>query len=278
MSGPGRTGAWKTTAPWGITDRVRGRLEATARDIAAEWGLALGPQFPLAHYSFAAPAGEDAVLKIAPVEDDQADLEADALAFWNGDGAVRLLRHDRARRALLIERARPGTDAATVPEDEAVAAAIAVGRRIWREPPQGHAFRDLRAWVERWLPPDEAHELVPVARRIFASMEIAARVVVHSDFHHFNLLRHGERWVAIDPKPAVGEPEFDVPAFLWNPFGGAASTRARTESRIRAFTDAGLDGDRIREWAIVRGVCDGLPLAGSGSEGGPQLRVVRELL
>ncbi len=278
MSEPQSESAWNTEAPWGITDRVRRRLEATAREVAAEWGLTLGPQFAMAKYSFAAPAGDDAVLKIPPVEDALADHEADALRFWDGDGAVRLLRHDPIRRALLIERARPGTDASTVPEDEAVAAAIAVGRRIWRAPPAGHAFGTIRGWVDRWLPADETHELVPLARRTFAAMDIATRVVVHADFHHFNLLRHGDRWVAIDPKPALGEPEFDIPPFLWNPFGGAPSTRARTEARIRAFADAGLDGDRIRAWAIVRGVCDGLPLSSSGDEGSPQLRVVRELL
>ena len=270
--------AWNTGAPWGITDRVRHRLEATAREVAADWGLVLGPQFPMAKYSFAAPAGDDAVLKIPPVEDDLADHEADALRFWGGDGAVRLLRHDPERRALLIERARPGTDASAVPEEEAIAAAISVGLRLWREPPADHPFRSIRGWVDRWLPPDDTHELVPLARRTFAAMDIATRVVVHADFHHFNLLRHGERWVVIDPKPAIGEPEFDIPPFLWNPFGGAPSTRARTESRIRAFADAGLDGDKIRAWAIVRGVCDGLPLTSSGVEGGPQLRVVRELL
>jgi streptomycin 6-kinase len=278
VTDPAAESAWNTKAPWGITDRVRARLEATAKEVAADWGLELGPQFPMAKYSFAAPIGEDAVLKIPPIEDDLADHEAAALAFWNGDGAVRLLRHDPARRALLIERAQPGTDASTVPEEEAIAAAIAVGKRIWREPPQSHPFRTIRDWVARWLPADEVYELVPVARRIFGSMDIATRVVVHSDFHHYNLLRHGDRWVAIDPKPFVGEPEFDIPAFLWNPIRGARSTRARTEARIRAFADAGLDGDKIRQWAIVRGVCDGLPLTSSGTEGGPQLRIVRELL
>lgn len=269
--------AWNTEAPWGITDRVRRRLEATAREVAADWGLTLGPQFAMARYSFAAPAGEDAVLKIPPVEDDQADREADALALWDGDGAVRLLRHDPARRAMLIERARPGTDASAVPEDEATAAAIAVGRRIWRPPAASQHFPTTRDWVRRWLPSDDTHELVPLARRtFFASLTPVERIVAHGDFHHYNVLRHGERWVAIDPKPVLGEPEFDVPAFLWNPHG-TRSTRARTERRIRAFADAGLDGDRIRAWAIVRGVCDGLPLAPGEGET-PQLRVVRELL
>ena len=74
----------------------------------AEWGLELGPPFALSRYSYVAPAGDDAVLKVTPPEDDESDEEADALALWDGDGAVRLLRRDRDRRALLLERARPG--------------------------------------------------------------------------------------------------------------------------------------------------------------------------
>ena len=51
-----------------------------------------------------------AVLKVTPPEDDEADEEPDALDFWGGHGAVRLLRRDDRRRVMLIERAAPGAD------------------------------------------------------------------------------------------------------------------------------------------------------------------------
>ncbi|MEU8185343.1 aminoglycoside phosphotransferase family protein [Micromonospora sp. NPDC049044] len=41
--------------------------------------------------------------------DDDSRREADALAHWDGDGAIRLLAHDPERRALLVERCRPGS-------------------------------------------------------------------------------------------------------------------------------------------------------------------------
>src|SRR6478736_1022123 len=91
-------------------------LAAVAAEVAAEWGVDLGPPFALSRYSYVAPAGDEAVLKVTPPE---ADEEADALELWDGDGAVRLLRRDRGRRALLIERARPGDDISGFPEDEA---------------------------------------------------------------------------------------------------------------------------------------------------------------
>ncbi len=105
--------------------------------------------FALSRYSYVAPAGEDAVLKVTPPEDDESDEEADALELWNGDGAVRLLRRDRGRRALLIERARPGSDISGLPEDEATAIAVAVGRRLWQ--PAAAPFRWIGDHVPRWL-------------------------------------------------------------------------------------------------------------------------------
>src|SRR4029453_956554 len=60
---------------------------AIAREVGAEWGVALEAPSPLACYSFVAAAGADAVLKLRTPEDDESDEEADALALWAGDGA-----------------------------------------------------------------------------------------------------------------------------------------------------------------------------------------------
>lgn len=109
-------------------------------------------------------------------------------------------------------------------------------------------------------------------------MSFAETTLLHGDYHHYNVLRSGDRYVAIDPKPVIGEPEFDVPPFLWNPQGEPPSAR-RTERRIAAFAAAGLDAERIRVWTIVRGVCLGLPLKAGETEGtSPQLSTARQLL
>jgi len=221
-------------------------------EIALEWGLELGEPFALARFSSVAPAGDDAVLKVTPPEDDESDEDADALAFWDGDGAVRLLRHDRARRALLLERARPGTDISELPDDEATAVAVAVGLRLWR--PAGEPFRWIGDHVPRWLDNARDHELAPLARELYASFEPGRATLVHGDFHHHNILdAGGGRYVAIDPKPMLGEPEYDVPPFLWNPIAHRM-TREVTERRLAAFAAAGLDEERMRAWAVIRGV------------------------
>ena len=269
-------GPWLDREPWGMSPALVARMEQVAREVAADWGLTLGPRITSGRYSYVAPAGEDAILKVIPPEDDDADHIADALRFWDGDGAVRLLRHDPIRRALLLERLRPGTELATVDEGDATLRAVAVGQRIWRQAHGKHGFRSVHDWVRRWMPADDTHPLVPTARRVYASMRPRLDRLLHADFHHHNILRRGDEWVVIDPKPLVGEPEFDVLPFLANPLGTVA-TRERTERRIRAFVDAGLDEERVRQWSFVRGVLDGLPTRPDEAEG-ERLRIARDLL
>jgi len=259
----------------GASPRVA-RLRSVARAVAVDWALELGPPFHATH-SYVTPAGPRAVLKIVPPDDEESDQEAAALAFWNGDGAVRLLRHDPSRKALLLERALPGDDLSQLSEAEALTAAIETGRRLWREPATDAPFRNVLDLSSHWLElvaPTE-HEFVRYAQRALEAIKLGRRTLVHGDFHHHNIVRHGAGWAAIDPKPALGEPEYDIAPFLWNPIV-TEPTRKRTEDRLTAFAAAGLDRDRMREWAIVRGTILGLPVRAGRAR--PQLRVVSLLL
>jgi len=217
---------------------------------AREWGLELGEPFALSNVSYVAPAG-DVVLKVGWEGDDESLHEGDALELWNGDGAIRLLR--RSGRALLEERAEPGDDLSTVPEDEATAIAVEVASRLWR--PAGAPFRPVAPEVSRWLDRAELEGsgLVPLARRLLAELDPAPAWLVHGDFHHHNLLRSGDRFVAIDPKPYLADREYDPPSFLWNPLDNRMDDREQTERRIAAFVGAGLDEFRIRAWTVIRG-------------------------
>jgi streptomycin 6-kinase len=228
-------------------------LAATAAEVAREWGVPLGGRFPLARYSFVAAAGDDAVIKVTPASDDESDEEADALTLWAGDGAVPLLRLDRERRVLLLGRARPGGDLASIDDEEATTIAVDVAQRLWR--PAGAPFRWIGDHVPRWLArPQDAprRRLVPLARRLYHELDVGSSTLVHGDFHHHNLLASAGGYVAIDPKPMLGEPEYDVASFLWNPL----SYRMRldvTERRLAVFAAAGLDEWRMRAWAVIRG-------------------------
>jgi streptomycin 6-kinase len=108
--------------------------------------------------------------------------------------------------------------------------------------------------VPRWL--DNAARrgapLAPRARSLYPGLKVGRKTLVHGDFHHHNLLADGARYLAIDPKPMLGEPEFDVYSYLVNPLG-SQMRRDLTEARLAAFAAAGLDDGRMRAWAVIRG-------------------------
>jgi streptomycin 6-kinase len=126
--------------------------------------------------------------------------------------------------------------------------AVALGRQLWR--PAGAPFRPVTDYVPRWLR-NRPSELTPLAERLLAELDVGAWLV-HGDFHHHNVLRHGDRWIAIDPKPYLADREYDVYTWLHNP-RDYVMTRADAERRIDRFVAAGLDDHRIRAWAVIRG-------------------------
>ncbi|HKB32262.1 MAG TPA: aminoglycoside phosphotransferase family protein, partial [Candidatus Dormibacteraeota bacterium] len=209
--------------------------KAIALQAAREWGLELGEPFVFSNVSYVAPAG-DAVVKVAWGGDTESLHEGDALELWNGDGAVRLLR--RSGRALLEERALPGNDLSALPDEEATAIAVELASKLWRR--AGSPFRPVVPEVRRWLDnaDRDGSELVPLARDLLAELDPAGQWLVHGDFHHHNIIRRGDQFVAIDPKPYLADREYDVPPFLWNPRFNQMEDRRRTERRIAAFVAA----------------------------------------
>jgi streptomycin 6-kinase len=94
--------SWLAGDPW---------LEALPRlvsDAVQRWDLTLGEPYPGSQVSYVVPAGPDVVLKV-PWPHPESRFEAEALASWDGDGAVRLLAHDAGSAAMLLERCVPGT-------------------------------------------------------------------------------------------------------------------------------------------------------------------------
>lgn len=228
----------------------------TAEEAARDWEVELGEPFVLSRHSYVAPVGKDKVLKVAWAGDEESLHEADALALWDGEGAVRMHRADPQRRALLEERADPGSDISDLDQDAAMAVAVELGAKLWRH--AGAPFRRVADFVPGWLESDPS-PLTPLALELWPTIEHHADWLVHGDFHHHNVLRHDARFVAIDPKPYLADREYDVYTWLHNPLPYTMS-RADVERRIAHFVAAGLDDYRIRAWAIVRGAY----LAGRG--------------
>jgi streptomycin 6-kinase len=255
------------------------RLPALTESMLSEWELE--PDGASMHgfcslvLPVRTPSGIPAVLKLhTDAEAEESDHEHLALQRWRGRGAVRLLRADPGRRALLLERLEQ-VDLTDHWDVEACEIVAGLYRRL-HVPPMPR-LREQAAYVARWATALERDaRVVPVPRRLVDQALALARdlcaepatAVIHGDLHYENVLlgeRGGEQtWLVIDPKPTNGDPHYEIGPMLRNrfeeygsgePSGG--SVRDGIRRRFHTLVDsADLDEARARDWVVVRSILD----------------------
>ena len=251
-TGPLSPSAWRERVVPGLLERFR---EA--------WDLVLGEPYEPGAAGYAVRAaradGTAAVLKLG-FPHRESEHEADALACWDGDGAARLLERDDEHGALLLERCEPGTFLRERGLDDALDVFTDLLPRLWK--PAGEPFQTLADEVDHWLGemPGEWEEYGrPFERALLdAAMDALASlgptqgeaVLLHQDLHGENVLAaQREPWLAIDPKPLVGEREFSVAPIVRDfDLGHNAAAARRRLDHLTA--ELGLDRERARLWTI----------------------------
>jgi streptomycin 6-kinase len=244
-------------------DRLPRRLDG----LLQEWELAPDGWSMHGYCSIVVPVrtgdAQTTVLKVAFDADEESEHEALVLRHWGGRGAVRLLRADPHRRAMLLERLHQ-QDLTTVPDLEACEVVAALYPRLHL--PTLPQLLTVTSYIERWS--DALARMprnAPIPRRMIEQALSLARdfvadpastgVIVHGDLHFENVLASDrEPWLVIDPKPMSGDPHFELAPMLWNrmeELGDAVRTGVRR--RFHTLVDAaGLDEARARDWVIVR--------------------------
>jgi streptomycin 6-kinase len=188
------------------------------------------------------------VLKLQPV-DDETGGEPAALKEWAGRGAVRLLEHDPASGAMLLERLDASRDLSTMEDDLAAAQIIAELLVRLNSVPAPEGLRnlsDVAAATMAETPeairlakdPDERRLLINCAAR-FQEL-ITDRIdnrLLHWDLHYFNTLStlDGSQWKAIDPKPLSGDSGFELLPALWNRWDDLVATGDLSQALLRRF-------------------------------------------
>jgi streptomycin 6-kinase len=252
-------------------DKGRGFL-ASLPDLlhqaASRWSLTIGEPFLLS-YNYVCAAtradGTPTVLKLG-VPDRELTSEINTLKIYDGQGACRLLESDPERGMLLLERLRPGTMLAALKDDDrATEIAAQVMQAIQRPLPEWNGFLSLRDWFEELkslrprfnggtgpFPAGTVGTVEGMIRDLFA--DDRPQVLLHGDFHHFNVLFSERGWLVIDPKGVTGPAEYEVGPLLLNPWNEIPpETEAihRTQRRIAILAEhLGVERQRLWAWAV----------------------------
>ncbi|KNX39381.1 hypothetical protein VV01_10790 [Luteipulveratus halotolerans] len=241
-------------------------LPRLVHECAEEWGLT--PTGPVMHgvCAVVVPCLHDdapVVLKVTWPHPEAA-YEHLALRAWDGEGAVRLVAADPSRWALLLEPLDASRDLSAVGVDESCRVIGSLLRRLDR--PALPQLVRLSDECSRWstkladhphaLPRRIADRAVALLRQLAVVDGVDDRLV-HADLHDANVLAGGrEPWLAIDPKPVAGVPEYAVAPLMWNRADeamSASSTRNHLRRRLEIACAAGdLDVALARDWTFVR--------------------------
>ena len=254
------------------------RLPGLLTDLLAEWSLVPGGEVGWGAGAVAVPVTSPsgpAVLKVTWPH-HEAVTEHLGLRHWDGRGAVRLLRADPRRFALLLERLDASTDLRALPVDDACGV---IGDLLAQlRSPALPQVPTLSAYAARQLakpPPVDVlpRRFVEQGRRLAAELVTDPDVdgaLLHTDLHYENVLRGTRQpWLAIDPKPTAGDRAFEVAPALWNradELGSGSSVRWNLRRRLEIVCEhAGIDEERAKAWTIVREVDNAAdPAEGSG--------------
>ncbi|GHF90939.1 MULTISPECIES: aminoglycoside phosphotransferase family protein [Amycolatopsis] len=233
----------RLTAKWGLTVR-EARPGNTGRTL-----LCTGP------------GGDLQVLKLTP-DPEVARLEFAGLSAWAGcSRVVQILDADLEANAILLEGLVPGTELTgrEVPWAE-IGELLTQLRSV--EPPG--EFRRLAEGIEfifdlserrRRDSPAAAHlsaEVLALGRQRALELATSGPVtLVHGDLHPANVLDAGpgRGAVAIDPRPALGDPSLDAIDFVYVPMTAGGTL----DEGIAALAPhvADFDAERVRAWCVA---------------------------
>jgi streptomycin 6-kinase len=226
--------------------------------------------------AFANRSESQVILKIG-LPNRETWSEMAALRLFNGEGACRLLEYNEEKYWMLLERLKPGAMLATLGDDEeATRIAAELMKRMWQPAGARHImplhkkFIQLTDWFfggfER-LRKQFNSGTVPLDTKLVQRAESSVKdffaenhrpVLMHGDFHHYNILSSERGWLVIDPKGVIGPAGYEVGPLMMNPWG-SISDGGRLKVKIKKRIDIlhehlGFERERIREWTLAHAV------------------------
>ena len=233
--------------------------------VEATYGLSnLKPVEALSYnYVLTGFQGSKAVILKLGLDIDGFKREASALIAFSGFGVVDVLSENNG--LLLLECAVPGVSLKShfpKNDDAAINITANVIKRLHKAPMLSpHAFPHIKDWLEALdgdleIPLQTLQKSREIRDQLLKTAE--PDVLLHGDLHHDNILQNGEDWLVIDPKGVIGEPAYEVAAFIRNPIPellNHADAPNIIHNRVTRFAELlELPSQRILDWCFVQAV------------------------
>lgn len=171
---------------------------------------------------------------------------------------------------MLLERAVPGIALKSYfPEQDEESTRITAEliKQLHRAPLPKHganqAFPHIRDWLmvldnDNTAIPEQYLKKARQLRDILLQTS-SASVLLHGDLHHDNILKNHNAWIAIDPKGVIGDPVYEVVAFIRNPIPelhtSVMDPVAIIKKHIHDFAMLlDMDERRIQDWCYVQSI------------------------
>ncbi|RMX21016.1 streptomycin phosphotransferase [Legionella jordanis] len=238
------------------------RLPALIERISKMWDLRGLNPMPNCSFNYILTGlrgTEPIVLKLNP-RPCNLQKEAEALMAFENCGVVTLLEKDE--QALLLERAIPGDSLKMdwpARELESVKIACECIKQLQKVSP-AEGFPYVSQWFsaldEDWLAIPKHYLCMARELKNYLMQTAGPIKLLHGDLHHDNILRHGKRWLIIDPKGVVGEEIYELCAFIKNPMPNLLQCQDAAkllQNRIHMFASLlHLDEVRIYQYCFVQ--------------------------
>ena len=241
-------------------------------EIEEKWALKAKKHFPHLSYNYVAPCicadgSDEAVLKIAlPLNNPEIFNEAEYLQAADGKGAVKLLKLDKSRRAILLEKLTPGKNLKEIYQgdvSQTIDIAIKVLHRLLNESSNKTKFLRLEDWFNDLFVKAEKtkfpRKTQAKAREFYEKLSLAQKrkFLIHGDLHHENILSaKREPFLAIDPKGIIGDIGYEIAVFLNNHLwwlSKSSNLMEKLDEAVQNFSESfEIEQNDLRKWAFAQ--------------------------
>lgn len=210
---------------------------------------------------------KNVVIKIG-IDSSDMKREAAALSHFSGRSCVKCLAFDSDLCALMLEEISPGTTLADLypKEDEKALShflSLLETLHACSTAPKPNIFPTMTDWLRELDIKNQdktTHQLFEKARGLSRELiqESTKMFLLHGDLHHDNCLKNKDHsYLAIDPKGVIGDPLFELGAFLINPLDikllSESSLKSLTTKRLEQMhSTLATDLKKIKAWSFVR--------------------------